>query len=45
MTRADDQALGGHMDQVRELSAILDFSWQSRLPHVSGNPRALDPTQ
>ena len=38
MTRADYQALGGHMDQVKRLDEIAAIQGQSRIPVVEGNP-------
>ena len=42
MTRADYQALGGHMDQVKRLDEIAGFQGQQRLPVVEGNPWPLE---
>ena len=38
MTRADYQALGGHMEQVKRLDEIAAIQGQSRIPVVEGNP-------
>ena len=42
MTRADYQALGGHMDQVRRLRDISAMPGQKRVTAASGNPWPLD---
>ena len=42
MTRADYVALGGYMDQVRDLKDITAAQGQKRLPGIAGNPWPLD---
>jgi hypothetical protein len=42
LMRADYQALGGHMDQVRRLSDISAMPGQKRVAPVVGNPWPLD---
>ena len=39
LTRADYEALGGHMDEVRSLAAIAAAQGQKRMPNPPGNPR------
>ena len=42
MTRADYEALGGHMDQVRNLNDIAAMQDRKRLTPAPGNPWPLD---
>jgi hypothetical protein len=42
MTRADYEALGGHMDEVRSLQEIGTAQGQKRLSQIHGNPWPLE---